>query len=897
MCLALGAWADDIPFREQRRELFQVMPINEESIVFLGNSITNFNVWSDAFGGDIRVVNRGIAGITSDEVLEYIDLIACGKPQKLFIMIGINDFATPEITEPNIRAMIDVMQRESPKTEIYIQSVLPTNRAERSAYVEPWNEQLKALCKKKGVTYIDVWSKVIKSATDHGLKADYTTDNLHMNGPGYREWTRGFEQYTGLKPVYAEGAATYGNGFNTVENMQLSTYALLPVEEGDVLMLGDWNVYMGEWAELLRNPKVKNRGVGTGIGYSLTLDHLLAMIPHIVKPAVGKVFISCGAKDLYNNVAPATAAQTYSRVLDAIRTAAPEAEIYVQSILPDALASVNAAKMEPFNAAIKALAEQDASGKVKFVDVYGALTENGALAAKYVSANTEQSKGVNGRAYLRWANLIAPYINKDITPLPELSDAEFELTTRLWQARHLKRNADVGEELGQYPASALEGLTEAIATAVAVLADKGHTEEDMAAEAQKLADICNAAEAAKVKMPRFSTAEAEHWYTMATPLRDNRHMQSAGAGNGVTGATAANTARQQWKFVERTDATLDIINRADGSFLDPASAPNNQQLLTAAASPSQGWTLSEGANRKYFIITSGSVQINQTNASLGYKIYNWGGGANKDDAGCQFLISPATFEPEPPATLPQALLILTDITFDGSQPYRIDDALARPVLEAEKVTVAVDFTLSTTAAEQTLVGSSNSAAAESFASISVNNANNFGVRFNNTSGKYSQNATIGTSRHQIVVAMQPENPAYDYYIDGNFLRNVTAAAPTLGSVERVDALYLGGLVCSDNPNKYPLRGTIHSVQFFPGKLSTDEIALISYDNLKPTAIQTIKAGQSPLYSINNRRILVASDTPAQLFDASGRPAPLGQPLPAGIYLLRVAHTTQKVLVE
>ncbi len=891
-------WADDIPFREQRRELFRVMPIHEESIVFLGNSITNFNVWSDAFGGDTRIVNRGVAGITSAEVLEHIDLIACGKPKKLFLMIGINDFATPEATVPNVKGIIDIMKKESPKTEIYIQSVLPTNRGERSPYVEPWNKDLEKLCQETGVTYIDVWSRLIKSATDHGLKAECTTDNLHMNGPGYREWTRGFEQYTGIAPVYAEGTAQYINGFNAVENMQLSNYCLLPVEEGDVLMLGDWNVYMGEWTELLRNPKVKNRGIGTGLGYSLTISHLLSMVPHIVKPAAGKVFISCGAKDLYSNVQPSTAAQSYSQVLDAIRQAAPEAEIYVQSILPDADATVNTAKIQPFNEAIRQLAEADKSGKVKFIDIYSELAEDGALARKFVSANTQQSKGVNGRAYLRWANVIAPYISSSIQPLPELSDAEFQLREQLSATRRLYFGAKAGEELGQYPAQVLEGLLPAIQSAEKLLANAARTETEMANEAEKLAAICAKAEAARVKMPRVSTGNTEYWYSLSTPLREGRYVQSTGTGKGLVGAAAGNAKNLQWKFTERQDGTLDIVNRSDGSYIDPSSAAENNQLLTSASSPGKGWTLSPAENEKYFIICSGTVQLNQTTSALGRKIYNWGSGTNKGDAGCQFMITPVTAEPDPDPTLPESLLTLTGIGIDGSGPYRIPDELSRPVIEAETVTVAIDFTLESATSEQTLVGCSNPLMAEDFVSIFVNNGNNFGIRYNNTTGKYSQSASISTNRHQIVAALQPSNPSYTYWFDGSFMRNVAASAPVISTVSGEAGLYLGGLVCSDNPNKYPMRGTIHSIQFFPGNFTDQQVGLISYSDLIPTAISTPPStADAPFFTIDHGKVVLQRQGEASLYDTSGRRLPMDTRLPAGAYILKSGKASHKILVR
>lgn len=78
------ALADDIPYRQQCREIFRQLPVNENSIVFLGDSITDFGLWSEFFGSDVNIINRGIQGIQSAEVLEHLSIIYSGHPQKFF---------------------------------------------------------------------------------------------------------------------------------------------------------------------------------------------------------------------------------------------------------------------------------------------------------------------------------------------------------------------------------------------------------------------------------------------------------------------------------------------------------------------------------------------------------------------------------------------------------------------------------------------------------------------------------------------------------------------------------------------------------------------------------------------------------------------------------------------
>ncbi len=139
---------------------------------------------------------------------------------------------------------------------------------------------------------------------------------------------------------------------------------------------------------------------------------------------------------------------------------------------------------------------------------------------------------------------------------------------------------------------------------------------------------------------RPSDEAATYWYTMCTPLRDGRYIQSNGVGQGLTGEADGTSHKAMWSFTKRTDGSYNIVNRSDESYISP-SASNNSQMKTSKNTPSKGWTLKDAATPGYFIITSGTVQVNQTNAGLGYKIYNWGNGTNTTDTGCQYLIQEA----------------------------------------------------------------------------------------------------------------------------------------------------------------------------------------------------------------------------------------------------------------
>ncbi len=146
--------------------------------------------------------------------------------------------------------------------------------------------------------------------------------------------------------------------------------------------------------------------------------------------------------------------------------------------------------------------------------------------------------------------------------------------------------------------------------------------------------------------PTYSTPTDEHWYTMTTPLRENRCVTVNSSGY-LHGMDLSNGyfPRGQWKFVEREDGTCDIINRLNGSYVNPVSTSTTPaRFMTTATQPEKGWridyALTEGM--VVFYTDDLSSQLNQTTqAAHSYQIINWGGGRH-DDAGCQFLLTEVT---------------------------------------------------------------------------------------------------------------------------------------------------------------------------------------------------------------------------------------------------------------
>lgn len=394
----------DLPFRNQRRDMFRTLTINEKSIVFMGNSITQGNEWSELFSNDPRVVNRGISGNTSEEIRNNLDYIIAGKPAKVFLMIGINDGPDPAIVVPAIQKTIEILQNESPSTQIFVQSILPCRGRDK---VQITNQLIQDVCRSMGVKYIDINSRLADKSNSGELDKVFTNDQLHLLGPAYKKWTEGYREYTGIVPRLKNvKPKMIVSASHPYVNQRVTLFQMLPASNKDILMLGDYHVNTCEWRELLHYPQVKNRGIGVGLNATnIGLKELKEMVPLILHHQPAKVFVSCGSKDLlYNGLSVDEAIAAFSEVLKTIRAVAPRTRIYMQSLIPVRDPQMNTTQIIPFNRGIAQLAAADKN--IYFVDVFSALVDQNVLSADLAFAD----RGLNGKGYMVWAKLLKPLI-------------------------------------------------------------------------------------------------------------------------------------------------------------------------------------------------------------------------------------------------------------------------------------------------------------------------------------------------------------------------------------------------------------------------------------------------------------------------------------------------------
>lgn len=170
--------------------------INKNTIVFLGNSITKVGKWQELIS-DKTIINKGISGDITTGVLARLEDCLAAKPEKIFVMIGINDLkigkAIDSITA-NQKKIIAKIKSLSPKTKIYMQSTLPVHesmladiyRRLNNKDIDKMNIALKQVCMEMKVKYIDLNSIMLDENAQ--LKKSWSTDGLHLKPDAYQAW-------------------------------------------------------------------------------------------------------------------------------------------------------------------------------------------------------------------------------------------------------------------------------------------------------------------------------------------------------------------------------------------------------------------------------------------------------------------------------------------------------------------------------------------------------------------------------------------------------------------------------------------------------------------------------------------------------------------------------------
>jgi lysophospholipase L1-like esterase len=170
-------------------------------IVFLGSSVVEAHNF-DYYFPNQDILNRGIGGDYTDGFSNRLDVSVYDvNPSKLFFYCGGNDYAqgrTPqEITDLVENILIDMLQHLD-ADQIYLVSVYPVNEDKANiphnqSLIDQQNVLYEALAETYGIHFADV-SNVLMNEEGQ-MKAEFTSDGIHMNGDAYTVLSEAFRPY------------------------------------------------------------------------------------------------------------------------------------------------------------------------------------------------------------------------------------------------------------------------------------------------------------------------------------------------------------------------------------------------------------------------------------------------------------------------------------------------------------------------------------------------------------------------------------------------------------------------------------------------------------------------------------------------------------------------------
>ena len=422
----------------------------------------------------------------------------------------------------------------------------------------------------------------------------------------------------------------------------------------------------------------------------------------------------------------------------------------------------------------------------------------------------------------------------------------------------------IGTGVGYWPASVaaeLDAKVKEIEATYSATMSEAERQQQLKELEEAWATFKSSLTADKMNQP-----EEGKYYRMSTPLRDNRFPTGKGAGQAIMGEQNPATNASIWKFVQREDGSFDIVNYGDNTYISPASS-NNTALNAVEAQPNAGWTLKPADAAGYVIITSGTVQFNQTNGGQQFKVYNWGSGTNITDTGCKYVVTEVEVKEDNEGddngdgTAPRSFAFVGGTEFQG-YPYAVSPSVASKVFAKENITIAVDVTMPASFANNTryaLVCAADPTKAVTGATKKDSPYVGFGLNGPNpvylpssASGDkftYREHTFAGNTNYKVVYVIDKTNQKFSIYVDGALkssadypvveyeLQSFSNFATNENAV-----LYVGGGVVNNTTAHDKFGGKIHSVHFFEGALSGEEIANIDYANI-PEDVVVTNAGE------------------------------------------------------
>lgn len=204
----LESWllGEQAKLQDNYREL-NTLCLQDPQIIFAGDSIVEYFPLHELLASSKTMVNRGIRGYQSSQLLEHRSLHFFGQNlEKIFLLIGTNDLGKEvplDQTLANLEQLFYLLQHDYPLVEIKLLSILPVYESEetRAKLYTRTNEGIRNMNQAYAslaaafpqVEYLEVTEGLLD---DQGqLRADFTTDGLHLTARGYASLARALQAY------------------------------------------------------------------------------------------------------------------------------------------------------------------------------------------------------------------------------------------------------------------------------------------------------------------------------------------------------------------------------------------------------------------------------------------------------------------------------------------------------------------------------------------------------------------------------------------------------------------------------------------------------------------------------------------------------------------------------
>jgi lysophospholipase L1-like esterase len=175
-----------------------------------------------------------------------------------------------------------------------------------------------------------------------------------------------------------------------------------PVTTSSIVLLGDSLTEGGDWARLLPDHRVANRGYS-----GFTSEEILDPAADVAASRPQAVLIMIGTNDIRDGRPPSWTVEHLDRMLDRFACESPDSTVVLQTVLPrsDAVAEVRALN--------QAIVELASSRRTVLFDVYPHFDDG---AGGLRDGETTDGVHLTEAGYVRWATILDEFIDDGLGP-------------------------------------------------------------------------------------------------------------------------------------------------------------------------------------------------------------------------------------------------------------------------------------------------------------------------------------------------------------------------------------------------------------------------------------------------------------------------------------------------